>query len=81
MIILCAVLLVISVLSFDEVKRESNCEQANDNARFNCNKDLFNNEANKEIRAKRLAEKEAAEEKKKAEEAQDKGEGQFKVKF
>jgi hypothetical protein len=59
-------------------------EHANENAKFKRSGDVFNNKANKEIRAKNRDEKEAVkavEEKKKEEESHDKGEGQVKVKF
>ena len=89
MVIVCSLLLAMPVLSFAQEKGEPNpnasaYEHANENARFKRNEEVFNNKANKKIRAKRLTEKkaeEAAEAKKKAEEAQDKGEGQVKVRF
>ncbi len=59
----------------------STYERAHENARFKRDGEVFNNRAHKEIRAKRRAEKEAKKAKKKVEEAQDKGEGQVKVKF
>lgn len=88
-VIMCSLLFAMPVLGFAMGKREpdpdiSAYDYANENARFKRSEDRFNSKANKKIRAKELAEKEAAEAaeaKKKAEEAQDKGEGQFKVKF
>lgn len=59
-------------------------EQANANAKFKRTRDLFYSKTNKELRAKWQAEKEAikaAEAERRAQEAQDKGEGQVKVKF
>ena len=59
-------------------------EHAHENAKFKRTRDLFYNEENKEARDEKLTEKKAekeAEIKKKAEEAQDKGEGQFKLEF
>lgn len=86
MMIMCSLFLVMPVSSFADEKKapgpnESAYEHADENARFKSNKKWFNSKERKRIRAKRLAEKEAAETKKKAEEAQDKGEGQFKIKF
>lgn len=92
MVIMCSLLLAMPVLSFAKDKEEkkepdpnvSAYEHANEKAKFKRTKDEFNSKANKKIRAKKLAEKkaaEAAEAKKKAEEAKDKGEGQVKVKF
>ncbi len=88
-VIMCALLLAMPVLSFSEKKNGPNpnasaYEHANENARFKRNGDVFNNKKNKAKRARKLAKKKAAaavEEKKKAEEAQDKGEGQVKLKF
>ena len=89
MVMMCSLLFAMFVYSFAEEKNGpdpsvSAYEHANENAKFKRSRALFNNKENQEIRAQRLAEKEAkeaAEAKKKAEEAQDKGEGQVKVKF
>lgn len=89
MVIICSLMLAMTVLSFAKEKKEpgrnlSANELVNEKAKFKRTRSLFNNKANKEIRAKRLAEKQAAEAeeaKKKVEEAQDKGEGQVKVQF
>ena len=59
-------------------------ERVRENAKFKRSKDQFNSKTDKKIRTEKKAEKKAAEAvetKKKTEEAQDKGEGQFKVKF
>jgi len=59
-------------------------EQNQENAKFKRDEAVFNNKANTKIRAKKEAKREVADEveaKKKVEEAQDKGEGQVKVKF
>lgn len=89
MVMMCSLWLAMAVISFAEEKNGpdlsvSAYKYANENAEFKRNRDFFNNKANKEIRAQRLAQKaaEEAEEKEKAEEeAQDKGEGQVKVMF
>ena len=85
-VMLCSLLLSMPVLSFANEEKEphpsaSAYEHANENAKFKRDDVVFNNKANKAIRAKKLAKKEAAEAKKKVDEVQDKGEGQFKVKF
>lgn len=56
-------------------------EHANENSKFKRNRDVFNNKANKAIRAQKRVDKEDAKTKKKTEEIQDKGEGQVNVKF
>jgi hypothetical protein len=59
-------------------------QRANEKAGLKRSGKAFNSEANKKFRAKMLAEKKAAEAveaEQKAEDAQDKGEGQVKVKF
>ena len=89
MVMMCSLWLAMAVISFAEEKTEPDpsvlgYKYANENAEFKRSRDFFNNKANKEIRAQRLAQKESeeAEEKEKAEdEAQDKGEGQVKVRF
>lgn len=89
MVMMCFLLLAMAVISFAEEKKGpdpsiSAYKYANENAEFKRSRDFFNNKANKEIRAKKLAQKESeeAEENEKAqEEAQDKGEGQVKVRF
>lgn len=86
MVMVCSLLLAMPVLSFAGKKKEptpnvSAYEHANENAKFKRDGKVFNNKTNKKIRAKKRAKKEAVEEKKEAEEAQDKGEGQVKVKF
>jgi len=86
MVIMCALLLAMPVLSFAKEKGHTGpniaaYEHANENAKFKRDQDLSNKTASIEIRAKGLAENKAAEEKKKAEEAQDKSDGIFRVKF
>ncbi|MBF0123341.1 MAG: hypothetical protein HQL21_08075 [Candidatus Omnitrophica bacterium] len=83
LIIVMAVLLMAAPLvSCKQSNRGSKSKvTASEKARFNHNRDEFNNKENKEIRAEELADKEAAETKKKVDEAQDKGEGQVNIKF
>ncbi len=86
MIIACSLLLVIPVLSFAKEKKEPNpnasaYEHANENAKFKRDGNTFNNKANKKGKAKKQAEKELPEAKKKVETGQDKDEGQVKLKF
>ena len=73
MIIGCTLVLALSVLSFTKEKKDSDpnmlvTEHANENVKFEHDQDLLNNETN-------------TEDEKKAEEGQDKGEGQIKIKF
>lgn len=59
-------------------------DQANKNAKFKRSNEVFNNKETKKIRTEMKVEKdvsETAEEKKKEEEAQDDGYGQFDIKF
>jgi len=85
----CFLLVAMAGFSFSQEQEESRpdmsaYEHANENAKFKRTWSFFNNKANKEMRAKRLAEQEAEEAakvKKKMEEDEDKGEGQFKMKF
>jgi len=56
-------------------------KHANENARFKRGGVVYNNDANKEIRAQQRVEERKEEIKKKTEKMQDKGEGQVKVKF
>jgi|GEM_PF-3103458 len=90
MVIMCSLLLVMPALILQLVgcgtmkKEPSPNVSAYENAEFKRNEDVFNSKENQEIRAKKLVEEEAikaAEAKKKAEEAQDKGEGQVKLEF
>lgn len=65
-------------------KQSSPSASVDENAMFKHSEEVFNNKENKTHRAKKRAEKEAVkvvEEQKKEDEAQDKGEGQVKVKF
>jgi hypothetical protein len=88
-VIICSLLFAVPVPGFAMGKREAGSDMpaydhADEKARFKRSEDQFNSEVNKNISAEKQAEKEAAEAaeaRKKAEEAQDKGEGQFKVKF
>ena len=86
MVIMCFLLFTMPIFSFAKEKKEPNpsvsaYEHANENAKFKRDGGVFNNKAHKEIRAKKLAEKKAKKAKKKVEDAQEKGEGQVKVKF
>ena len=90
MVMMCSLLFVMPVLILQLVgcgtmKKEPDPNvSAYENAEFKRDGDVFNSKENQEIRAERLAEEEAvetAEAKKKAEEAQDKGEGQVKMRF
>lgn len=86
MVMMCSLLLAASTLGFAQNKKQphpslSAYEHANENAKFKRDGNVFNNKTHKEIRVKRLAEKEAKKAIKKVAEAQDKGEGRVKVKF
>ncbi len=86
MIVMCSFFLGMPFLSFAEEKNGPNpsasaYEHANENAKFKRDGEVFNTKANKKIRAKKLTKKKKAQAKKKTEEAEDKGEGQVKVKF
>lgn len=82
-------LLAIVSLSFvDEAEAPdpdaSAYEPANENTKFKRTRNMFYSKKNKELRAKWRAEREAkkaADIERRAQEAQDKGEGQFTVKF
>ena len=78
--------LAVSILGFTQANKKGEssmpvCDQIDENERFECHRELFNNKENTELRAEKAAAKEATEVKNKADAAQDKGEGQFKVKF
>lgn len=84
MVIMCSLLLGMPVLSLAEEKKDLAPDvlmyaYSNENAKFRHHRDLFNTKVDKGIRAQKLAEKKAA--KKKAQEAQDKGEGQISIRF
>ncbi|HSV43421.1 MAG TPA: hypothetical protein VLJ10_02610, partial [Candidatus Bathyarchaeia archaeon] len=85
----CSLLLAMLTLGFAQVKKGKDPnlsaeELASENAKFQRSGEDFDSKANEKFRAKMLAEKKAAEALKseqKREEAQDKGEGQFKGEF
>ncbi len=85
-VVLSSLALAMAVLGFTGEKKEPDIGvlayvHANKSTEFARNQYIFNHWANKEIRAKRLAETEAVEVKKQMEETKDKGEGQVKLKF
>ncbi len=85
-VIIGVLVLGVSILGFTKANKKGYsslpvCDQIDENERFECERDQFNNKENTELRAERTAAKEAKKVKDKADAAQDKGEGQFKVKF
>ncbi|MBF0385478.1 MAG: hypothetical protein HQL27_06360 [Candidatus Omnitrophica bacterium] len=89
MAIMFSLLFAMPVLGLAEGKNgpkpsESAYKHADENAKFQRNRAVFNNKKNKIKRAKKRVKKKSvveAEAKKKIEEAQDKGKGQVKLKF
>lgn len=88
-LLLSMAVLIVPLVGCGIVKKEPNLNaskfvSADENAEFKRDGAVYNNKANRKIRAKQaqeLAEQEAADAKKKAEVKEDKGEGQVKVKF